>query len=81
MEEKYYFIRLIDYGEYGYVTTKGGQIRTHRRNYAKRFKLSDLECVSVKNYLNGHEYELIDASKPERGFHTKYTDGEYRPLY
>ena len=81
MEEKYYFIRLIDYGESGYVTTKGSQIRTFRRNYAKRFKLSDLECDSVKAFLDGYDYELIDASKHGRGFHAKYVDRVYYPIH
>ena len=81
MEEKYYFIRLVDYGESGYVTTKCNQMRMMPRYFAKRFKLSDLKYRSVKAYLDGHEYELIDASKPERGFHTLYKDREYHLYY
>jgi len=78
MEEKYYFIRLIDGDDkFCYVTINKNRIENMTKFFANRFKLSDLECLSVKNFLFGYNYVLEDATNPGGGFHSKYIDKPY----
>ena len=76
----YYLIRICSKDSDTYLTTHYNQLLNSHLRAAKIFKISDLDTISVKKFLKGLNYELIDANIIPYRFY-RYVDKDYRIWY
>ena len=73
----YYLIRICSKDSDTYLTTHYNQLLNRHLRAAKKFKISDLDTISVKKFLKGLNYELIDDNIIPYRFY-RYVDKDYR---
>ena len=81
--DHYYLIKILMKDNDTYLGTHYNQLQNCHIQFAKKFRITDLDSRYVKKFLNGFNYELIDVNLIPRRVarFLPFVDKEYRIRY